>query len=130
MVTLIKGSPEKIGSMVGEENLPDCYFERLDTLTREGHRVIALAEATPTKIKAHRINKAKREDLELSPKFLGFLIMQNKLKPQTGPVLAELNRAGIQSIMVTGDNILTAICVAREAGLLHHDKKVFMIWFT
>ena len=87
---------------------------------------IALAEATPTKIKAHRINKAKREDLELEPRFLGFLILQNKLKPQTAPVLSELNRAGIQSVMVTGDNILTAICVAREAGLLRHEKKVFI----
>ena len=41
LVTLIKGAPERIAIMVGDENLPPGYFERLDELTRQGHRVIA-----------------------------------------------------------------------------------------
>ena len=45
--------------------------------------------------------------------FLGFLIMQNTLKSQTTPVIRELLAADIRTVMVTGDNLLTAISVAR-----------------
>jgi magnesium-transporting ATPase (P-type) len=39
--------------------------------------------------------------------------MQNTLKPQTTPVIAELKKSQIRCVMITGDNILTAISVAR-----------------
>jgi cation-transporting ATPase 13A2 len=50
--------------------------------------------------------------------FLGFLIMQNKLKPVTTKVIKELNEANIRTIMATGDNVLTAISVARECNII------------
>lgn len=34
--------------------------------------------------------------------FLGLVLLQNKLKPETGSVLAELRRACIRTLMVTG----------------------------
>lgn len=40
--------------------------------------------------------------------FLGFVLLQNKLKPETVPILAELRRACIRSVMVTGGHILSA----------------------
>ena len=46
--------------------------------------------------------------------FLGFLIMQNTLKPETTPVINQLKKANIRCVMVTGDNLLTAISVARS----------------
>jgi cation-transporting ATPase 13A3/4/5 len=46
--------------------------------------------------------RAKREVFEVDLKFLGFLILQNTLKPQTAPVIAELRTARIKSVMVTG----------------------------
>lgn len=39
--------------------------------------------------------------------FLGFLIMENKIKECTERVIKSLT--GIKSIMATGDNMLTAI---------------------
>ena len=44
---------------------------------------------------------------------MGFLIMQNKLKPATTAIIDKLQEAHIRTIMVTGDNVLTAISVAR-----------------
>jgi cation-transporting P-type ATPase 13A2 len=41
--------------------------------------------------------------------------MQNTLKPETTPVITELKKANIRCVMVTGDNLLTAISVARQA---------------
>lgn len=58
--------------------------------------------------------------------FLGFLIMQNKLKPVTIGVIDTLNRANIRTIMATGDNVLTAISVGRECNLIEPDHEVFL----
>jgi cation-transporting ATPase 13A2 len=45
--------------------------------------------------------------------------MQNTLKPETTPVITELKKANIRCVMVTGDNLLTAISVARQALLIN-----------
>ena len=58
------------------------YFDKLDDLTRQGYRVIALAEAFP-KLRALKALKAQREVLEENASFLGFLILQNKIKTET-----------------------------------------------
>lgn len=50
--------------------------------------------------------------------FLGFLVMQNKLKPVTTTVIKQLNEANIRTIMATGDNVLTAISVGRECNII------------
>jgi len=68
----------------------------------------------------------EREPLERDLQFLGFLILLNKLKPITKPIISNLNHAHLKSVMVTGDNPLTAICVARECGLVHPDQKVVL----
>ncbi len=44
--------------------------------------------------------------------FLGFVVFENPLKPETIPTMIKLNQANINSIIVTGDNALTAIKVA------------------
>lgn len=44
---------------------------------------------------------------------MGFLIMENKLKDITTSTIIELQKANIRNIMITGDNVLTAISVAR-----------------
>lgn len=59
-----------------------------------------------------------RGDVETDLDFVGFIIFENKLKPTTSAVLAELLESNISSVMVTGDNILTAISVARKCGLI------------
>lgn len=64
----------------------------------------------------------KRHEAESDLEFVGFIIFENKLKPTTTGVLQELSQSHIGSIMVTGDNILTAISVARNCSLV--DKQV------
>ena len=48
--------------------------------------------------------------------------MQNTLKTQTTSVIHELIQANIRCVMVTGDNLLTAISVARDCQMIsaHH----------
>lgn len=52
--------------------------------------------------------------------------MQNRLKPETTPALESLNTAGIRSIMITGDNPLTACYVAVGCKLSDADKTVYL----
>jgi len=60
--------------------------------------------------KTHTID---REDVEKDLNFLGLLVMQNRLKPETADVIKNLNDCEVRIVMATGDNILTAISVAR-----------------
>lgn len=50
---------------------------------------------------------AKREDLEHGFNFIGFLIMENKLKHLTTSIIDMLHKAEIKTIMVTGNNLLS-----------------------
>lgn len=64
------------------------------------------------------VRRMTRQDAESNLRFLGFIIFENKLKEVTAEVIQELNDANIREVMCTGDNILTAISVARECGLI------------
>lgn len=44
--------------------------------------------------------------------FLGLIIMQNKLKPETPGVLQDLHQANIRTVMVTGENMLVFSIIA------------------
>ena len=72
----------------------------------------------------------KRTEAESELEFVGFIIFENKLKPRTNAVINELNEAGIRSVMCTGDNILTAISVARECQLIDRTAHCFVPHFV
>ena len=74
--------------------------------------------------------KMKRDEVESDLDFVGFIIFENKLKPTTEAVLKELRQSNIGSIMVTGDNILTAISVARNCSLIDKDAHCFVPHFA
>ena len=61
--------------------------------------------------------------------FLGFIVFENKLKPGTAPNIHTLRAAHLACRMVTGDNVRTAISVARECGLVSHSASVYIPTF-
>lgn len=71
-----------------------------------------------------------RSEVESDLDFVGFIIFENKLKPTTAAVIEELLNSNIGTVMVTGDNILTAISVARECGLMDRKAHCFVPRFT
>jgi cation-transporting ATPase 13A2 len=68
----------------------------------------------------------KRHEIERDLEFLGLLVMENKLKPETTPVIENLQNCKIRTIMATGDNVLTAISVARQCCIIEKDKIVWL----
>ncbi|XP_040581274.1 polyamine-transporting ATPase 13A3 [Lepeophtheirus salmonis] len=124
----VKGAPEKIIGLCNE--VPLGFHENLKALTLKGYRVIALSTKELHDTKWHKIQKLKREYVESELKFLGFLVMRNNLKSESKPVIDLLTEADIRCVMVTGDNILTAISVARECGLIGPSDDVMRVEAT
>lgn len=71
-----------------------------------------------------------RDEAESKLAFVGLLVMQNKLKKETLPALKTLNDANISSIMVTGDNPLTACYVAVACKLVDKKKIIYLSTVT
>jgi len=67
-----------------------------------------------------------RPEADSDLEFVGFFVFENKLKHNTAGVIQELNEAGIRNVMCTGDNILTAISVARECNLMDRTAHCFV----
>jgi cation-transporting P-type ATPase 13A2 len=70
--------------------MPENYDEVLELYTKEGYRVIALAEKPLPGINMGSVMSVTRDDVESDLNFLGLLIMENKLKPQTIGTIKEL----------------------------------------
>lgn len=66
-----------------------------------------------------------REQAESGLKFLGLVIFENRLKPGTTAAIQNLRSAHLACRMITGDNPLTAVSVARECALINQAAHVF-----
>jgi cation-transporting ATPase 13A3/4/5 len=109
--------------------VPIDYEELLGFYTHRGFRVIACATKHITTLNWAKVEQLTRHDAESELEFLGFIIFENKLKEATTDVIEELNEADIRKIMCTGDNILTAISVARECNLINRTAHCFIPHF-
>lgn len=110
--------------------VPDDYDEILAFYTHKGYRVIGCATRHLDKLSWVKAQRLKRDEAESNLQFTGFIIFENKLKPSTGGVIAELLDSNISSVMVTGDNLLTAISVARECHLIRKTAHCFVPRFV
>merc|ERR1711892_1276081 len=114
-----KGAPEKMEELCEEGTLPVDFNTKLQELTLGGCRVIALAyKDLDQRMNWVGIQKMGRDEVESGLTFLGFLVMQNTLKPETSPIISDLRAAALRCLMVTGDNLLTALSVARDCGMV------------
>ncbi|KAF5303296.1 hypothetical protein FQA39_LY10035 [Lamprigera yunnana] len=121
-----KGSPEMVLTFVKKETIPSDFYEVLETYTQEGYRVIAMAHKE-LKLSYAKVQRAQRDVIESDLNLLGLIVLENRLKSQTIPCIQVLNDANIRVIMVTGDNILTALSVARDCDVITSGQSVITI---
>lgn len=56
---------------------------------------------------------------------LGFLMIKDEIRDESKEAVRLIKKAGIQSVMITGDNQGTALSIAREVGIIEdNDKEV------
>lgn len=122
-ILIVTGAPEVIMSLSKKIWLGGKYVSLtpknrlvLDsmfwTMSRKGLRVIATAisYAPPKELIPENI-----EDLT----FLGFYGVQDALRPEAFAAVQAAESAGIKTLMITGDHVLTTEAIAKQAGIYH-----------
>ncbi|OCT80720.1 probable cation-transporting ATPase 13A4 [Xenopus laevis] len=122
----MKGAPEMVTQFCLPESVPANFSNELQMYTQQGFRVIGLAYKLLQVCDNEYKDSYLREEVECSLTFLGLLILENRLKTETIPALNELNNALIKTVMITGDNLQTAITVARNCGIVQSHGRVIL----
>ncbi|KAF9000770.1 endoplasmic reticulum Ca-transporting P-type ATPase [Hymenopellis radicata] len=118
----VKGAPETIKTMLAD--VPAHYDETYKWFTRNGSRVLALASKEMETMSIDRINKIPREQVESNLTFAGFLVFHCPLKEDAVEVLKMLADSSHRCVMITGDNPLTAVHVARDVEIVDREALI------
>ncbi|MFZ3015980.1 MAG: HAD-IC family P-type ATPase [Minisyncoccia bacterium] len=121
----VVGAPENIFNLCTKiylnnkvEVLSKEEKEKLESIfismSKEGLRVVALAESNFKSKKDSQILNTEEVD---SLTFVGFLGMQDAIRPEVFDAVKSATDAGIRVVMITGDNKITAEAIAREADI-------------
>ncbi|XP_077288142.1 polyamine-transporting ATPase anne boleyn isoform X2 [Arctopsyche grandis] len=121
-----KGSPEMIAALSVPDSVPPHMKTSLRYYTQQGYRVLALAYRHLQEESFIRIQRLTRDQVEMDLIFLGLIILENRLKPESAAVIQELHEADIKVVMITGDNLDTAVSVASECGLLRKGDRLIL----
>ncbi len=115
-LVLVKGAPElllprcvshydKDGCI--RAGVPTKIKEELSRMTEDAMRVLLLATAD-------RDFDERLAKLTL----IGLVGIRDALRPEASAAVSVVKKAGIQTVMITGDNRETAAAIARESGIL------------
>nr|KAF6503966.1 ATPase cation transporting 13A2 [Rousettus aegyptiacus] len=127
----IKGSPELVAGLCHPTTVPTNFAQMLQSYTAAGYRVVALAgKPLPIAASLEAAQQLTRDTVERELSLLGLLVMRNLLKPQTAPVIRALRRTRIRTVMVTGDNLQTAVTVAQNCGMVDPQERLVIIHAT
>lgn len=126
--TLIKGAPERILSNCRyyfdedgkKQELTDlsAINEQIDILAGRAIRVLALAVADEEIVDGHL--PAGYWTL------VGVIGIRDDVRPESITAIKEVQNAGVQVVMITGDRKDTAMAIAKEAGLLQTEEDIVL----
>jgi K+-transporting ATPase ATPase B chain len=94
-----KGAVDAVSTWCGcptPKQLPEAVQERVETIARSGGTPLMVAEDNIV---------------------MGTIHLKDIVKPGIAERFAELRKMGLRTVMITGDNRLTAATIAREAGV-------------
>ena len=89
----------------------DAILKQNRSFAGKALRVLAIATKT------YETKKMPTKDVEKNLTFLGLVAMRDPARPEVKGALQTCKRAGIEVMMVTGDNEHTAISIAKQIGL-------------
>eukprot|EP01112_Ceratiomyxa_fruticulosa_P010807 TRINITY_DN2870_c0_g1_i1.p1 TRINITY_DN2870_c0_g1~~TRINITY_DN2870_c0_g1_i1.p1 ORF type:complete len:1135 (-),score=190.03 TRINITY_DN2870_c0_g1_i1:110-3514(-) len=123
----VKGAPEIVAQLCNRNTIPENFDELLASYTAGGFRVLALAGITfPNTVTSGDALSMSRDIIESNLNFAGFLVLDNPIKEDTPGVIQMLNDCNIRNVMITGDNVRTAVSVAKSCGIIHPSQFVFL----
>jgi magnesium-transporting ATPase (P-type) len=118
----VKGAPERVFDMCAWPDPAERARAASAALqmAAEGFRVLALADAAM----ARAVDPAGVAPEPAGLAFAGLVGMIDPLRPGVERAVEDCRRAGIQTIMVTGDHPITALAIARSLGLAASSEQV------
>ncbi|KIH59782.1 P-type ATPase of unknown pump specificity [Ancylostoma duodenale] len=126
MTLYCKGSPEMVLTLCDPATVPPDYVAQVNLYAQHGYRLISVAKRQ-LEMNYVKASKVPRNMVEADLTLLGLVVLENRVKPVTLGVINQLNRAHIRTVMVTGDNLLTAQSVARECGIIRPNKLAYLV---
>lgn len=116
----VRGAPETIIKQCNLSQKEKAALQnQFESFAKEGLRTIAFA----TKVIHHKAKKTRKQ-LEESLTFLGFIGIYDPPREEMKEAIKKAHAAGIHVCMVTGDNPLTALAIAKEVGLIEKEEDV------
>ena len=125
-IKLVKGAPEKILKHCNsyyDINLNKKIFksqkeveQKINNYLDNGYRLIALATSKNT------LNTNNLDNLC----YLGLVVIKDEVRKEAIAGLQLVQNSGIQTVMITGDNLKTAISIGKEVGLLKTKDDIVM----
>ncbi len=115
LVVAAKGAPEAIAALCHLDADETAHLTaQVERATADGQRVLAVACAL----------WVPAEELPDEPQgfdftLLGLVGLRDPLRPGVAEAVAECTRAGVRTVMITGDYPGTALAIAREIGMDH-----------
>lgn len=114
-----KGAPESVlKSCALDEQSRQHIENEFSEYAKEGLRVIALAYKN-----VKRVPKTRHE-AERDLTFIGFVGIADPPRKEVKNAIAFAEKAGIRTIMITGDNELTANAISSIIGLIKQDEEI------
>lgn len=117
---IVKGAPERIAAMVSDPAERDHILESSRKMALAGYRVLAFGEGLAPPDLGEDTVPPEPEEIRLK----GLVGMIDPLRPGVRNAVKIAARAGIRSIMITGDHPVTALAIARELGLAETSDQV------
>ncbi|KAL1922683.1 uncharacterized protein VTP21DRAFT_10222 [Calcarisporiella thermophila] len=122
----IKGSFEKVKELARPSSVPGDYDIVCSNLAREGCYVLAMAHRDLGEINLDEVRGMTREQLEEGADMLGLVVFKNNLKDDTYAAIKELKEGSTRTVMITGDNALTGIYIAKQCGMIPEGDRVLL----
>lgn len=122
LVMYVSGAPDALLEISrGTKEEKDALETKIRELAGKGLRVIGLAfkELSSSELGNEAAKAAKEEIRDLT--FAGLVGLKDPLRKGVKEAIASASRAGIRTIIVTGDHLLTAQAVAKEISIPAED---------
>ena len=87
--------------------------QKIDSLAAKAMRVLAFGYSEKELVK-NQIN----DDLVI----IGLVAIRDDVRPSAKDAIRQVQEAGIQVVMITGDRLETAVAIAKDAGLLKNES--------
>lgn len=122
--TFYKGAPERLTAMAEkyidkDGNIKpldkDVLNAKIDALAVKAMRVLAFGYSEKTLVE-NKIN----EDIVI----IGLVGIRDDVRPEAKEAILEVQQAGIQVVMITGDRLETAVAIAKDSGLIKSENDV------